>query len=385
MMRFSRDMIQKSSFLRRSARVVPYIGIGIALALSSTVLATTVGTNISTDGSLTVSGGATTLRGVAYTWPAADGTSGQFISTDGSGALSWTTASPSSGGGWTDDGAAVRLTAAADQVSIGNATPISPSVLSVRATTSAATAGIFRAAATPQVTIFQIQDSAAGNIFSVTATSSLLLSQGLIHVATTTGTSTIVSNLQVGSTLLLGSGGYLTGTRLNFTAASAIGTDSGALTIAPIAGSSVNVNLSTTGDFVVTTDDLVVDTSANRVGIQTATPNTTLEVVGTASTTNLIVGGNGTSLAGVVAGYCTIPATTVTASSTNYANCTGATGVINGDRVFVQATSSLADNFIIQSASSTVTAGTINVKILNTGMITGTGTGINSFNFWAFR
>lgn len=53
-----------------------------------------------------------------------------------------------------------------------------------------------------------------------------------------------------------------------------------ALGLTPGAGSNVNVTLSTTGDFVVTTDDLYVDTSANRVGIQDSTPDATLDVEG---------------------------------------------------------------------------------------------------------
>ena len=35
--------------------------------------------------------GATTLNGVAYTWPAADGTSGFDLNTNGAGVLSWAT------------------------------------------------------------------------------------------------------------------------------------------------------------------------------------------------------------------------------------------------------------------------------------------------------
>jgi hypothetical protein len=33
--------------------------------------------------------GTTTLAGVAYTWPATDGTTGQDLNTNGSGTLSW--------------------------------------------------------------------------------------------------------------------------------------------------------------------------------------------------------------------------------------------------------------------------------------------------------
>lgn len=59
---------------------------------------------------------------------------------------------------------------------------------------------------------------------------------------------------------------------LTFTGPQSITTSSGALTLAPFAGSSLLVNLATTGDFIVNTDDLVVDTSSGNVGIGTTTP-----------------------------------------------------------------------------------------------------------------
>src|SRR3990167_8164357 len=62
-------------------------------------------------------------------------------------------------------------------------------------------------------------------------------------------------------------------------------TAAGALGITPVAGSGVNVILSTTGDFAVNTDDLVVDTSTERVGIGTATPLSQLHMEVIARTT----------------------------------------------------------------------------------------------------
>ena len=54
--------------------------------------------------------------------------------------------------------------------------------------------------------------------------------------------------------------------------APSIVTASGALTITPAAGNGVNINLSTTGDFAVNTDNIFVDTSAGNVGIGTTLP-----------------------------------------------------------------------------------------------------------------
>jgi hypothetical protein len=108
----------------------------------------------------------------------------------------------------------------------------------------------------------------------------------------------------------------------------------------------------------------------------------------TASTSALVVGGP-TTVNGIVAGFCNIPDTTITASSTDFADCTGATGLGagNGYRVFVMATGSLPTNLMIRAASSSaVTANTINVEIFNTGLTPNTDTTGNiSFNFWAFR
>lgn len=59
-----------------------------------------------------------------YEFPAADGSSGQVMATDGSGQLSWT--SPGGGGGsngWVDDGTTVRLETVTDDVGIGTTTP----------------------------------------------------------------------------------------------------------------------------------------------------------------------------------------------------------------------------------------------------------------------
>jgi hypothetical protein len=59
---------------------------------------------------------------------------------------------------------------------------------------------------------------------------------------------------------------------LTFTGPQTIATSSGALTLAPASGSSLLVNLATTGDFVVNTDDFVVDTSSGNAGIGTTSP-----------------------------------------------------------------------------------------------------------------
>ncbi len=57
-----------------------------------------------------------------------------------------------------------------------------------------------------------------------------------------------------------------------------ITTASGALTITPASGSNLNITLATTGDFVVNTNQLYVDTSKGFVGIGTTSPSEQLHV-----------------------------------------------------------------------------------------------------------
>ena len=57
-------------------------------------------TTLDVSGTFKVSG-ATTLNGIAYTWPSSDGTAGYQLSTDGNGALSWTAQGSGGGSGMT--------------------------------------------------------------------------------------------------------------------------------------------------------------------------------------------------------------------------------------------------------------------------------------------
>ena len=168
------------------------------------------------------------------------------------------------------------------------------------------------------------------------------------------------------------------------------------------AATTISTNVSTGGTLGVTglstlTAGFVSQASSTVVGAFTTTGaaalGSTLDVTGAttlASTTatTFKVGQTGTQQTAVVFGYCTIANVSVTASSTGMVSCSSATGIASGDRIFVQATSSLPDNFVLQAASSTATA-VIQVDILNIPTTTadsGTDdTGIRSFNFWAVR
>ena len=76
----------------------------------------------------------------------------------------------------------------------------------------------------------------------------------------------------------------------------------GALTVTPAAGSGVAIVLSGAGDFVVNTNQFVVDTSAGNVGIGTTAPTRALDVVGDINETGWYrVGGSAVLTSG--AGY----------------------------------------------------------------------------------
>ena len=117
---------------------------------------------------------------------------------------------------------------------------------------------------------------------------------------------------------------------------------------------------------------------------------TTLKLIGTASTSALIVGDEpaAPTINGMVFGYCSFGNVNITASTTEgFANCTAtpAGALLANDRVFVQATSSFEALYII-TAASTTDANTIQLRILNTGLGTADPTlSGTSINFWAVR
>ena len=115
-------------------------------------------------------------------------------------------------------------------------------------------------------------------------------------------------------------------------------------------------------------------------------------ILATASSTGLVKvdslkvdGVNGSTVSGIIFGSCVVAAIDVSAATTTYANCTGATGVTNTSRVFIQATSSLPDATVVTAASSTATSGTINVRFDAGAGATAISAATVSLNFWAVR
>ncbi len=154
-------------------------------------------------------------------------------------------------------------------------------------------------------------------------------------------------------------------------------------------------NASTTGNVSVA-GILWVGGNATTTAAGAISTQSTLDVAGAttlASTTatGFKVGQVGTRMARVVSGYCvtgsiSIPSTGGTQTQT-YADCTpsGGTSIITaGDRVFVQATSSLPFYVVVQAASSTA-GGLINMSLTNFSTTTSPSAAVYAFNFWAFQ
>ncbi|PIT93044.1 MAG: hypothetical protein COU06_02175, partial [Candidatus Harrisonbacteria bacterium CG10_big_fil_rev_8_21_14_0_10_38_8] len=91
--------------------------------------------NLIIAGSLTT-GATTTFNTVVYTWPGSDGSNGQFLSTDGNGALSWSTVTIPDH--WSANGSYIYSSSTASGVGIGTDTP----------STTLHVVGTFRASAT---------------------------------------------------------------------------------------------------------------------------------------------------------------------------------------------------------------------------------------------
>lgn len=222
--------------------VILSLGFFWAVALG----ATTISTNLSTDGSLTV-GGATTFNTIAYTWPAADGSATNVLTTDGSGTLSWAAAGSSSL--FTDGGATTRLTST-DNLGVG--------------TTSTA----FK---------LGIQGNA---LFSGNLNLANLTATGTITV-TGSGTSTIAGGLDALALNIIS-------TTASSTFANGINLSAGCFSIngTCVGSGGGTINSGTTGQFpyyasdgttLTATSTLFVST-ASRVGIGTTTPNNLIEV-----------------------------------------------------------------------------------------------------------
>jgi len=203
----------------------------------------------------------------------------------------------------------------------------------------------------------------------------------------TLGTIVASSTLQVtGATTLFST--------LNVTGATALASTLDVTGKTTLANASTTM-LSSTGNvwvngFATTTasnGDIATQGALTVNGVSTLTGNailTTASSTGLVKVESLKVASAGSTVSGLVFGACNVADTAITASTTAFADCTGATGILANDRVFVMATSSLPGDFIIQAASSSVAA-TINLRIYNSGVTGQTTTGARTLNFIGIR
>ena len=151
-------------------------------------------------------------------------------------------------------------------------------------------------------------------------------------------------------------------------------------------GGTATTSINSVGVITLTNGETISNTTSGDITLTA----TNVVLVGTASSSAIKIGDESVpTINGLSFGYCTFSDTSVTASSTNYFDCTTTPTIplVLGDRVFVQATSSFDTGFIIEAASTTGVS-TINVRVRNISGHLGvpdTTLGGTSLNFWAVR
>ena len=222
---------------------------------------------------------------------------------------------------------------------------------------------------------------------AVTTAGAVTLGNAASDAIIITGNASTTNGLTVGSSLWVNGYATTTGSSGNFASAGTLSvTGNATSSAAHHVGATLTVN-----GYATTTSSGVISTQA--VSAHTLPfASTTAITATTASTTNLIVGGNSTNgtLAGVIFGTCDLTGVSITATTTKSLSCASATGVTTAFKVFVQATSSLArhitvpqqGDFLIGAASSTAD-GTIGVNVTN--LTGGNATPWGTLNFWAVK
>ncbi len=194
----------------------------------------------------------------------------------------------------------------------------------------------------------------------------------------TYGATTISTNVNTGGTLTVSGASTIA----SLTASGAVAA-SGTVQVTGAFTSYGNVTLGDAGGDVITI-------TGNASTTNSLTVNKDLYVEGTASTTNLRVGGNDGAnglIAGVLFGTCNLQGTgTHAASTTRGYVCSGATGVTTSHKIFVQATSTFVGgaSFTTQGASSTG-ANTIGVDVVNWGFNPTNVIGNATLNFFGIK
>jgi len=275
------------------------------------------------------------------------------------------------------------VTPSANYFTLGTTTAQGASLMTLEATSTLAIPLTLVGRNSQTANLFQIMDVGSNNLFTVNyagqSSTTMLTTTGDLFVNGFATTTALSGNFATKGTLTVTGTADITGKTTMVNASSTRQTISDILMMNGFATTTSEGNITTKGTLTVTgTSDFTGKVTAVNAS------TTRVTVSDYASTTSLIIG-SGSTISGMIFGYCTIPTVTIQASSTDYADCSGATGIRLGDRVTIQATSSLPVSFVITAASSTG-ANLINVRIRNHGDSTGTVlTGVNSFNFIGIR
>ena len=218
--------------------------------------------------------------------------------------------------------------------------------------------------------VFSILRNASWFSLGIAVASILLFGSVVVHAATTINT-----DISTGGTLTV-------------TGQSTLAQASSTMLSAHTAyfGATASSSFTSAGVLTLENGETITNATNNTVEVGA----TTLKLVGTASTSAITVGDEPATptINGIVFGHCSFATVaSFSATTTRYADCTTvpALALTTSDRVFVQATSSFDEGFIITAASSTGVS-TINLRIFNLGFPSAdTSLGNTSINFWAVR
>lgn len=404
---------------------------------SAVYAATTISTDISTGGSLTV-GGLSSLNGQASTTQLS--ASGRlYVGTSGLTTILGDAATSTFTGGvnlttgcFAINGSCVASTATSSvsTVSAANGTvTVTPTTGNVTVALNLGNTNTWTAAQTFSNTVTVSNTLSAQGVdgpgtfyVGTTSASGIVIGRsaitttmpGTLDVKNLTVTSTVASstfangiNLTTGcfaiSGVCMAGGGASVGTFNTFTAlqifnANASTTQlsaSGKIYVGSTGTTTINGNLgvsSFSGGLTIT-PDYSLDTSSPgnlHIGTTTATgiivgkSGVTTSIAGPVSMASTMSVGGGTAVNGIIFGSCSISnSTLISPSSAAYFNCTNALGANSSYRVFIQATSSLPSSLFVQSASSTGT-NLINLQIYNASA-TSTAPGGISLNFFGIN